>query len=82
MSKLIGISNFTSKAGKSCHVVTVLEECTARDNDRGSYGQKVESIWLDDLLSSKVSAKDIGREIKFDYSISGGRAYAVDLSLK
>lgn len=82
MQKLIGISNFTSRGGKDCHTITILQDCTERDNSRGSFGQKAETIFLNDDLADKVKVADIGKNIVLDYEVSSGRAYIVGFTVK
>lgn len=82
MTKLVGIANFRSKKGNDCYTITVLTDCNARDNEVGRFGQKAETIFLDEQLAKKVKPSDCGKEILLDYEVTAGRAYVVGLSVK
>lgn len=82
MKKLVGVADFISKKGNPCHTITVLTDCNERDNEAGRFGQKVETIFLDEALSAKVKPADCGKQIILDYEVSGGRAYVVGLTVK
>ncbi len=82
MTKLVGIANFTSKKGNPCYTITVLTDCNERDKDAGRFGQKAETIFLDEKLAQKVKPSDCGKQIILDYEVTAGRAYVVGLALK
>ncbi len=81
MTKLVGIASFMSKKGNECHTITILQDCSARDNENGRYGCKAETIFLDDSLFEKVRPSDCGKEVRLDYEVSNGRAYVVGLAV-
>lgn len=81
MAKLIGFSNFTSKKGRDLTIALVQTDCTVRDNDRGSYGSKVEQVFLPDELVGSLDVKDIGKNVDVIRDIVGNRAYVIDFKV-
>lgn len=82
MTKLVGISSFTSKKGFPCYTLTVLSDCNERDNDVGRYGQKAETVFVDEKLYAKVKPQDCGKQILLEYDVYAGHARVVGFSLK
>lgn len=72
---LIGVSKFESKKGTNCEVAIVKTEFQARAIGNGSFGENVENIFVPDTIKGVLKQDDIGKEIVFDYEVSGGRAY-------
>ena len=81
MAKLVGYKNFTSKKGKDYCVAEVVSEATERDKLNGLVGCKVEEVFLPEDKLNFFNPSHIGKEVKFDYELSGGRAYLVDVSI-
>ena len=81
MAKLVGYKNFTSKKGVDYCVAEVVSEATERDKQNGLVGCKVEEIFLPEDKINFFNPSHIGKEVKFDYELSGGRAYLVDVSI-
>lgn len=82
MSTLVGFKRFNSKDGKKRYCVAeVVSEFSQRENSNGSVGSKAEEIFLPEEKVDYLNASHIGKEIKFEYELSGGRAYIVDVSI-
>ena len=73
MSTLVGYSRFKSKKGVDYCVANVVTDYSS--NAAGSVGQKVEQIFMPDALYDYLQPQHVGKEIKFEYEISGNRAY-------
>lgn len=82
MTKLVGISSFTSKKGNPCYTITTLADCTERDNEVGRYGQKAETLFVDKVLYEKLKPQDCGKQIIIDYEVTGTYARVIGLSVK
>lgn len=78
MSKLVGYKRFTSKKGERYCVAQVVSDFSQRDIDNGCCGSRVEEIFLPAERVDELNPSHIGKEIKFDYELSGNRAYLVD----
>ncbi|MCH5272734.1 MAG: hypothetical protein J1E35_03580 [Lachnospiraceae bacterium] len=78
--KVVGYSEFNSKSGGLCRVVTVSEPYNERQKQKGAVGLKCEDIFLPSDCTLKVTEKDIGREVNIDYEISSGRAYVIGVA--
>ena len=80
--KLIGISSGTSKeSGKVFCFVTVTEPCDEFDNKYGSYGERAEKIFVPEEAFKTIKPEDLGKEIKFDYSIRGDKARVIGFTI-
>lgn len=81
MVKLVGYRTFTSKKGNPCCIANIVSDFTSSDNDRGSYGSDVQSVFLPDSQVGNLSPKDIGKEVKLSYNIVNGRAFLNDFTV-
>lgn len=79
MSVLVGYKKFMSKKGKEYCVAEVVTDATERERQSGLVGQKVEEVFLPEDKIDFLQPSHIGKKIKFDYELSGGRAYLVDV---
>lgn len=79
---LIGVSKFTSKAGKPLEVINIQKPFTEDQYQKGSLGNNTEQIFLPEKLHGKIRAEHIGKEITLTYDVSNGRAYLNDFSFK
>lgn len=75
MSKLVGFKHFTSKKGANFCVANVVTEYSAREITIDCVGSKVEEIFLPADQLTYLIPSDIGKEVRLEYEISGGRAY-------
>lgn len=82
MTRLVGISSFTSKQGNPCYTITTLTDCNERDNELGRYGQRAETIFIDEKLFGKLKPQDCGKQILLNYEVYGGRARVIGFSVK
>ena len=82
MSTLVGFKRFASKKdGRRFCVAQVLSDFNAREQANGCVGQKAEEVFLPEEKVDFLNQSHIGKEIKFDYELSGGRAYLVDFTV-
>lgn len=82
MTKLVGYKRFQGKKnGQPYCVAEVVSDFTARELENGSVGSKAEEIFLPADKVDYLNPSHIGKEIKFDYELSGGRAYLVDFQI-
>ena len=82
MSRLVGYKRFVSKKnGKEFCVANVVGEYGAREKANGCVGEKIEEIFLPEEKVSFLQPSHIGKEIKLEYELSGGRAYIVDFEI-
>lgn len=82
MTKLMGYKRFTGKNGKAYCVAEVVMDGTERDIQNGLVGQKVQEVFLPENKYDFFKPEHVGKELRFDYELSGGRAYVVDVSVK
>lgn len=83
MSKLVGYRRFTSKKnGKDYCVAEVETPFSTRETSSGAVGCKTEQIFIPEDQYDLLKPADIGKEIKLDYELSGGRAYLVNVTVK
>jgi len=75
---LLGYRRFTSKSNKPCCVAVVATNCDEKDNERGSFGQSAEDVFLPSELYSYLQPSDIGKPVTLNYNITNGRAYIND----
>lgn len=73
MSTLVGYKRFKAKNGKDYCVACVVSDFSA--NAIGCVGQKVEEVFMPDEMFEYLQPQHVGKEIKFDYEVSGNRAY-------
>lgn len=70
--QVLGYRNFNRKAdGKPLTVLTAISQCTAKDNERGSFGNKATDFFLPDELVGTLTTDCIGQEVTFEYSLGG-----------
>lgn len=83
MPKLLGYRKFTSKAGKSCCVATVSFELTEREKADGMVGVRVDNnMFMPAHQVDLLRPVDVGHELVLDYSVSSGRAYLENVTVK
>lgn len=83
MGKLVGYRTFVSKKnGQKYCVAGVVSEVSAFDKENGYVGAKVEELYLPSAQVDFLNPSMIGKELVCDYSISGGRAYLNNVSVK
>lgn len=81
--KLVGFKRFVSKKdGTEYCVANVVSEYSPRENLNGCYGSKVEEVFLPAEKASVLKPSDIGKDIRMEYEVSGGRAYLIDFAVK
>lgn len=81
MSKLVGFKKFTGKKdGTPYCVLQVLSDFSERDKNNGCCGQKVEEVFAPADKVESINQSLIGKTVKLEYELSGGRAYLVDVS--
>lgn len=81
-SVLVGFKRFSGKKdGRRYCVAEVVSDYSAREKENGCCGQKVEEIFLPAEKVDFLNESHLGKEIKFDYELSGGRAYLVDFTI-
>lgn len=83
MSKLVGFRRFSSKKnGKDYCVAEVVSPFSQRELANGCCGQKTEQIFMPEEQYNLLKESDLGKEIQFEYELSGGRAYLVNVTVK
>ena len=83
MSKLVGFRRFTSKKnGKDYCVAEVVTPFNQREQAAGAVGEKTEQIFMPEDQYNLLKPEYIGKELKLDYELSGGRAYLVNVTIK
>ncbi len=76
---LVGFKRFKSKKGNPVCLAIIASQFTARDNERGSYGTDMESVFLPQEQYDYLVVDDIGKPVTTQYDIVGGRAYLCEL---
>ena len=70
--QVLGYRNFNRKSDKKpLTVLTAISQCTAKDNERGSFGNKATDFFLPDELVGTLTTDCIGQEVIFEYSLGG-----------
>lgn len=82
MPKLLAYKKFTSKAGKPCCVATVISDLSEREKSNGYVGVKVDEVFMPDKLTDYLKPEHINHELILDYSVSGGRAFLENVTVK
>ena len=82
MMKLVGYRKGTSKKGSAYCMMNVLTDASEIDRSNGQIGQKTEEIFLPSNLVDMLKPSDIGHEVICDYSVSGGRAFLDNVTIK
>lgn len=80
---LKGFKKFKSKKGDSFCVLYVEDDFSPNDklNSDEVAGLATESMFVDASVASKITAKDIGKKILPQITLSGGKAYVVDVTV-
>lgn len=81
MSKLVGYKRFTSKKGERYCVAQVVSQFSQRDLDNGCCGSKVEEVFLPAEKVDFLNPSHIGKDIEFQYELSGNRAFLIDFTV-
>ena len=76
MSKLVGYRRFTSKKNGKDYCVAEIETAS------GAVGCKTEQIFMPEEQYDFLKPEHIGKDVKLDYELSGGRAYLVNVTVK
>lgn len=82
MMKLVGYRRGTSKKGSAYCLMNILTDSSDVDRSNGQIGQKTEEIFLPSNLVDMLKPSDIGHEVICDYSVSGGRAFLDNVTIK
>lgn len=80
--KLVGYKKGVSKKGNPYCAMHVCGECTPSEKVNGFVGQKTEVIFLPDNLVDMLKPSDIGHDLICDYTVSGGRAFLDNVTIK
>lgn len=81
MTRLVGYRNIKTKKGEEFTLAGIVQDLSDREKANGAVGQKVDDIWLPKDQYNMLKPEDIGKELKLDYELSGGRAYLVNVSV-
>ena len=71
----IGFRAFKAKSGKPCTMITILKQCSERDNNFGAFGYTVQDIFVPDSQVSAINNACIGKRVNLSYDIMGTKAY-------
>ena len=82
MMKLVGYRRGTSKKGSAYCMMNILTDSSDVDRSNGQVGQMTEEIFLPSNLVDMLKSSDIGHEVICDYSVSGGRAFLDNVTIK
>ena len=83
MAKLLGYRRFTSKKnGKDYCVAEIETPFSTRETAAGAVGSKTEQVFMPEDQYDFLKPDHVGKEIKLDYELSGGRAYLVNVTIK
>ena len=83
MEKLIGYARFTSKKGNECFVLEIQKPFAKYQKEHWQcVGESHESVYVPTSAGEKIKPTDIGKEITFEYEVSGGKASVTDLYIK
>lgn len=82
MSKLVGYRRFTSKKNKDYCVAEIETPFNSRETSAGAVGCKTEQVFMPDEQYDLLKPEHIGKELRLDYELSGGKAYLVNVTLK
>lgn len=72
---LVGFKRFKSKKGSPLCVALVARKFTAQENDRGSFGCDMDSVFVPSEQYDYLEVSDIGKPVDLQYDIVSGRAY-------
>lgn len=83
MNKLIGYRMGTAqKTGRAYCMAYVLSEPSDRDKEFGAVGQVAEKVYMPADQVDFLKPEFIGKELKFDYVLSGGKPYLSHVTVK
>lgn len=80
--KLIGFKRFTSKKGNPTCIVVVATPFDERQNEKGSYGCDVETMFLPKELFDYLTPEDLGKEVTMSYDIVNRQAFLRDFTVQ
>lgn len=72
---LVGFKRFKSKKGNPLCIAIISREFTAQENERGSFGCDLESVYVPSEQYDYLGIADIGKPVTTQYDIIGGHAY-------
>ena len=85
MSKLLGYKKgISTKNGNNnpyC-IMHISSDFNPREKSDGAVGQKCENIFLPSELVDLLKPSDIGHDVVLDYTVSGGRAFLNNVTVK
>lgn len=79
-NEVLGYSKFTDKNNVPRLFLDVAKTPTDNDKRFGRVGMKVEQIWIDEALQSKVTDACVGKIIDCKYEVNGRFANVVDFA--
>lgn len=82
MSKLLGYKKGMSKKNTPYCMMHIVSDFNPREKSEGAVGQKTEDIFLPTELVDLLKPSDIGHEVILDYTVSGGRAFLNNVTVK
>lgn len=83
MTKLLGYQKGVSKkSGNPYCMIYVVSDFADNEKANGAQGSKVESMFMPTEQIDSLKPVDIGKEIILGYSISGGRAFLNNVTVK
>lgn len=83
MTKLLGYQKGVSKkSGNAYCMIYVVSDFSDNEKSNGAQGSKVESLFLPSDQVDILKPVDIGKEVILGYSISGGRAFLNNVTVK
>lgn len=78
MYTILGFSKFNSKAGKPCVVIQLQRDFNSRELTSGSFGVRVEEVFLPDHLLTVAIKENLGKKCNLFYNRNG---YLEDISI-
>ncbi len=78
---LEGFKRFTSKKGVPYCLLYVSDDFTAQEREYSTAvaGKTVDQVFVEADVASKLTEKDIGKNIRINYAVRGGRASVSDV---
>lgn len=80
--ELIGYRKGMSKKNRPYCVMYVVSDFTESEMAKGAVGSKVEDIFLPDDLVDMLKPSDLGKDVFCDYTVSNGRAFLNNVTVK
>lgn len=80
-SVIVGYRKFKSKKGTPCCLITIMSMCTDRDIRYGANGYKVQDEFVPDAQHDIINSDVIGKNVRINYEINGGKAYVKSIDL-